>query len=393
MDNGHAALGLTPKAIFGRLAVIGAILLGAAGVFAYTGGWLSPHRLTPDLMIAALSDRGGNPLGHRRNHSKGTCFTGTFEASGAGARLSTAPMFVAGSYPVIGRFAIAIGDPNAADANGRVRSMAIRIVAPDGQEWRSGMNDTPMFVVATPQAFYELTLTQDIDPATGKPNAAATEHFFATHPEAQPFAEWAKTAPWTDSWADQTYNSLNAFRFVNADGQSQLVRWSMQHTVPEHFVDHATLTKLGPDFLAQDIEQRLAQRSLSWHLVARSPTTRSSQRAPPPTRGRSICVPRRLPTIRGPRRLRGPHSENCWRIFHSAATNVALVVGGHSSRDAVYRHRDGLDAAAQVSDAHRNQSALGYRDFAACHIPSRRAAAARDAIAAGGSAALASHQR
>jgi catalase len=205
--------GLTLKASFGRLAAIGAVILGAAVVFAYTGGWLSPHRLTPDRMITALSDRGGNPLGHRRNHSKGTCFTGTFEANGAGVRLSTAPMFAAGSYPVIGRLAIATGDPNAADATGRVRSMAIRVVVPDGQEWRSGMNDIPMFVVATPQAFYELTLTQDVDPATGKPNLAATEHFFATHPEAQPFAEWAKTAPWTDSWADRTYNGLNAFRF------------------------------------------------------------------------------------------------------------------------------------------------------------------------------------
>jgi catalase len=125
-----------------------------------------------------------------------------------------------------------------------------------------------MFVVATPQAFYEMTLAQDVDPATGKPNPAATEQFFATHPEAQPFAEWAKTARWTDSWADRTYNSLNAFRFVNADGQSQLVRWSMQHTVPEHFVDHATLAKLGPDFLAQDLKQRLAQGPLSWHFIA-----------------------------------------------------------------------------------------------------------------------------
>jgi hypothetical protein len=53
----------------------------------------------------------------------------------------------------------------------------------------------------------------------------------------------------------------------------------------------------------------------------------------------------------------------------------------------VYRHRDGLDAAAHISDAHRNPSAHGYCDLAACHIPSRRAAAARGAIAAGGSAA------
>jgi hypothetical protein len=34
-------------------------------------------------MVAALSDRGGNPLGHRRNHSKGMCFTGVFDANGA----------------------------------------------------------------------------------------------------------------------------------------------------------------------------------------------------------------------------------------------------------------------------------------------------------------------
>jgi hypothetical protein len=53
---------------------------------------------------------------------------------------------------------------------------------------------------------------------------------------------------WTDSWADRTYNSLNAFRFVNANGQSQLGRWSMEHTAPEHFVDHAALAKLGRIF-------------------------------------------------------------------------------------------------------------------------------------------------
>ena len=256
------------SAIFGRLAAIGAIVLVAAILFAYTGGWLSPHRLTPDRMVAALSDRGGNPLGHRRNHSKGICFTGTVEANGAGVRLSTAPMFASGSYPVIGRFAIATGNPEASDASTPVRSMAIRVVTPDGEEWRSGMNDSPMFVVATPQAFYEMTLAQDVDPATGKPNPAAIERFFATHPESQPFAEWAKTMPWTDSWADRTYNSLNAFRFVNTNGQSQLVRWSMEHTAPEHLVDHATLAKLGPDFLSQDLKQRLAQRPLSWRLVA-----------------------------------------------------------------------------------------------------------------------------
>jgi catalase len=258
---------LSVQAALGRLAVIGAIMLGAVVLFGYTGGWLSPHRLTPDRMVAALSDRGGDPLGHRRNHAKGTCFTGTFEANGGGAQYSSAPMFAAGAYLVIGRFAIAVGDPEAADSTGRVLSMAIRVVAPDGQEWRSGMNNSPVFVVATPRGFYELTVAQGIYPATGKANPAAIDRFFATHPESQPFTEWAKAAPWTASWADQTYNSLNAFWLVDAGGTSRLLRWSMQATLMPVFVAHDELAKRGPDFLEQDLKQRLAQGPLYWRFA------------------------------------------------------------------------------------------------------------------------------
>ncbi|MBN8909297.1 MAG: catalase, partial [Rhodospirillales bacterium] len=211
-------------------ALIAAVCGLSATAFAYTGGWLSPDRLTPARIVDALSDRGGDPIGHRRNHSKGICFLGTFEASGAGTALSTASVLARGSYPVVGRFAIATGDPMAADASGRVRSLAVRIVAPDGQEWRSGMNNSPVFVVATPRAFYEQTVASEVDPATGHPDPKALAHFFATHPESAPFLAWAKTAPWTTSFADQQYNSLNAFRFIDAQGASHAVRWSLVPT-------------------------------------------------------------------------------------------------------------------------------------------------------------------
>jgi len=247
--------------------MIGLVVSAGAAAFAYTAGWFSPNRLTPERMVDALGRRGGDPLGHRRNHSKGICFTGVFVANGAGARLSTAPMLAAGQYPVIGRFAIATGNPDAPDATGRVRSMAVRIVAPDGQEWRSGMNDSPMFVVATPRAFYQLTLAQDIDPATGKPNPAAMKQFLASHPESARFAEWARNAPWTTSYADQTYNSLDAFRLIDAAGQGHLVRWAMVPTVGPHIVPHAELAALGPNFLEPDLKRRLAQGPLRWHLV------------------------------------------------------------------------------------------------------------------------------
>jgi catalase len=260
---GHA---YTPR-IVGAISAISIIALSAVIAFAYTSGTFSPHRLTPTKMVDALSNRGGDPQGHRRNHSKGICVIGEFEANGAGARLSTAPMLAAGRYPVIARFAIAVGNPAAPDATGRVRSMAIRIVAPDGEEWRSGMNNSPVFVVATPRAFYALTLAQGIDSKTGRADPAAMQSFFKEHPESGPFAEWAKSGAWTASYADQTYNSLNAFRFVDAQGRQRLVRWSMQSTVTPEEVPPATLAGLGPDFLEQDLKERLARGSLRWHLI------------------------------------------------------------------------------------------------------------------------------
>src|SRR3984893_18497377 len=143
----------------GPLVIIAAVVGVAAIGFAYTAGWLSPQRLTPKKMVAALAPPGGPALGYRRNHAKGICFTGTFAANGDGSALSRAQVFARGQYPVIGRFNLATADPHAADAMVRVRGVGIRITTPDGQEWRSAMIDAPIFPVSTPQDFYELLTT------------------------------------------------------------------------------------------------------------------------------------------------------------------------------------------------------------------------------------------
>src|ERR1700739_2924431 len=93
-----------------------AVVVGVAAIgFAYTAGWLSPQRLTPRKLVSALAPPGGPALGHRRNHAKGICFTGTFEANGEGSALSKAQVFVRGQYPVVGRFNLAPADANACD--------------------------------------------------------------------------------------------------------------------------------------------------------------------------------------------------------------------------------------------------------------------------------------
>src|SRR6266478_9101664 len=119
-----------------------AIVIGAgAAAFAYTAGWFSSERLTPRRLLAALAPPTGPALGHRRNHAKGICFTGVFEANGAGSALSRAQVFAAGQYTALGRFNLGTPNPDAADATVRIRGFGIRVATPDGQEWRSAMID------------------------------------------------------------------------------------------------------------------------------------------------------------------------------------------------------------------------------------------------------------
>ena len=165
------------RSLLGLIVLLIVVIGGAAATFAYTAGWLSPQRLTPDKMVAAFRPPGGVPLGHRKNHAKGICFTGIFEANGAGSALSRASVFSAGQYPALGRFNLGTPNPDAPDATVRVRGMGLRISPPDGQEWRAAMINAPVFPVSTPQGFYELLH------AAGSKDPDAMKTFVAAHPE------------------------------------------------------------------------------------------------------------------------------------------------------------------------------------------------------------------
>jgi catalase len=245
----------------GPLLFIAAVIGVAALAFAYTAGWLSPHRLTPKKLVAGLAPPGGPALGHRRNHAKGVCFTGTFEANGNGAELSKATVFASGQYPVVGRFNLATADPNAKDAMVRVRGLGISIKTPDGQEWRSAMIDAPIFPVSTPQAFYAL-LT-----ASGSKDPDAMKNFIGANPEFLTFLGWAKSAPWTGSYAEEHYNSLNSFLFVDGSGTKRTIRWSLVPVAQPVPISPEELAKRGPDFLEQEITQRVAAGPQRWTLV------------------------------------------------------------------------------------------------------------------------------
>src|SRR3984893_2956163 len=249
------------RPVFVSLALIAIVIGAAAAVFAYTAGWFWPQRLTPTRLVEALAPSEGPSLGHRRNHAKGICFTGEVEANGAGSELSKAQVFAHGHYPVLGRFNLATADANAPDATVRVHGLGMRIATPDGQEWRSAMIDPPVFAVSTPQDFYELLL------ASKSKDANAMKNFIAAHPEFAAFGDWAKNAPWTDSYAEDRFNSLNSFVFVDNAGAERSVRWSLLPAAQPVSISPDDLAKRGPDYLEQEIAQRVAGAPQRWAMV------------------------------------------------------------------------------------------------------------------------------
>ncbi|ALM83921.1 catalase family peroxidase [Bordetella sp. N] len=248
-----------------RWVAIGGAVVVVVLAFGYVGGWLAPARLTPKRVVDALQANSGEHAGYRRNHAKGICVGGYFEGNGAATAYSTAPFFAAGKTPVVGRFALPGGNPYAPDSSVPIRSMALRLTAADGQQWRTGMNSMPVFPLATPQAFYEQLKASAPDPKTGKPDPAKMKAFVGGHPEMSEFLAWVKTAKPSASFATETYYSLNAFYLVNKDGTRQAVRWRM---VPQQTDGAGALAAPSdPDVLREDLPRRIEAGPQRWKLL------------------------------------------------------------------------------------------------------------------------------
>ena len=250
-----------------RLAAIGGVLLAVAAAFAYVGGWLSPRRLMQSSLMDAFAQLNGAHPGFRRNHAKGVCVSGWFDGTGAATLLSNSEILAAGRVPVIGRFALAGGLPMQADTASTVRSLALRFLEPDGQEWRTGMNDIPVFPVNGVQAFEEQLLASKPDPATGKPDPSAVKAFLDRHPETVRALALIKSRAAASGFADSTFNSLDAFRFVDAGGRSTPVRWAAVPLEPPAPDASVPPESSDGNYLFDALITQIRRRPLKWRLM------------------------------------------------------------------------------------------------------------------------------
>jgi catalase len=293
---------------------LGAIALTVGGIalaFAGTAGWLSPARLSGADVADVLERHNGDHPGFRRAHEKGICIVGHFDGNGLGRALSKAAVFAPGRTPVFGRFALAVGSPYAPDGVPAPRSLALDLTARDGSTWRTAMNSVPLFPVGNVRDFVALQRATTPDPATGKPDPAAVDAFMAAHPETRAFGALMRTRPIPSSFANGSYHSINAFRFIDADGAARAVRWSLQPEAEFSELDRSRFDALNardPDFLFNDLRARLARNPQRWHLVVTlaAPGDRTDNATVqwPETRERidvgTLVIERALPESAGP---------------------------------------------------------------------------------------------
>ena len=154
-----------------------------------------------------------------------------------------------------------------ADAPDAVRGLGLLFWLPDGQQWRTAMVNFPVFPVNTPQAFYELLVASQPDPQTRKPDPKNMEAFLARHPGTVQAFGTIKSHPVSSGFENTTYNSLNAFRFVDAAGASIPVRWSMVPVQPFAAANPTAPTQGNTNYLFDALIASMRQHPLQWHLM------------------------------------------------------------------------------------------------------------------------------
>ncbi|MEJ8281393.1 catalase family peroxidase [Pseudonocardia spirodelae] len=163
----------------------------------------------------------GSLPGCRITHEDGIVLRGTFTASPRARELTRAAHMQGDPVPVVVRFSNGFPDPAIVDADeNNPRGMAVKFTLPDGSTTDLVCQDWPVFPAGTPEAFRDLIAAQG-------EGEAATLAFLADHPDVAAagalVAEQSGQPP--RSWATWAFNSLNAFRLVDADGNGRFVRF------------------------------------------------------------------------------------------------------------------------------------------------------------------------
>ena len=216
-------------------------------------------------IVDALNKLYGVHPGFRANHAKGLVVEGSFTPSAEAAKLSRSPLFAGPAVRVTARFSDAGGLPDVSDGSPQANphGLAIKYHLPGGGETDMVLNSLKFFPVATPEDFRDLQLAAASSPP-GAPMSAQLKDFLAKHPSVPKALATLGTPA---SLAQEQYNGIDAFIFVDAAGRRQPIRYIVSPEKVVH-LSAADAAKQAPDFLMQELPQRLARGPVKFQVRA-----------------------------------------------------------------------------------------------------------------------------
>lgn len=223
---------------------------------------------TPDALLEVFEQQFGRHPGLRKGHARGFCASGDFQPAPDARGFARTSWLAGPALPVVARFSMAGGNPQAHEASRSPRGLGLQFRLPDGGVHQMALLSTPVFGARDPDTFLGLLRAQLPDPATGKPDPARVEAFRQAHPDTRAQAAWlaANPPPW--SYATAAYFGIHAFLVERPGGDWQPVRWRLEPLDGLRGLSPEELQSAPPAFLQARLRERLAAGPVRFRLVA-----------------------------------------------------------------------------------------------------------------------------
>jgi len=221
---------------------------------------------TPTQLVDAINGVFGQHAGARAIHAKGVLLEGQFTPSASAASISKAAHLQTTAVPVSVRFSNFAGIPDIPDnhALASPRGLAIRFALPGGGSTDIVAHSFNGFPSPTADDFRDLLIALGTSGADA-PKPTPLDGYLASHPVAKAFLTAPKPAP--TSFATLPYYGVNTFKFINATGTVTFGRYQFLPVGGAHYLSDAQTAKAQPDYLSQEILQRIGKAPVRFKLV------------------------------------------------------------------------------------------------------------------------------
>jgi len=222
-------------------------------------------------VLGAMEKHMNNVTGFKRGHARGVAFRGYFQATPEAAALTTAEHLQGDRIETVVRVSNGGSSPYLADRESAKRGnplgLGVRFELPSGDHSNWTALNLAAFPPTTPDDFLAMVSAQRAELPGGLPNPLRLLAFLAPRPRALAGIKAAATLAPPKSFATARFNGFHAYYAVRADGYRQAFRYRWMPLAGIADMDPADEVDLPPQYLVNEIKQRVERAPVAWKLV------------------------------------------------------------------------------------------------------------------------------